>query len=180
MWDLSKWIWKKLLFWMWDLELEFYNLGCVGWLFCLNVNCWWLWFNLKLLIFMQAKEQLQLSNGFSAGPVLPKFEVKDLESLDGKYDMVVCLDVLTSLPAQQGWRDDCASCLSAKIHYSQSKVDGTSTGGFGRRRWIYYGLRGLVAVKVASCLWILSNPFINYDISIRFEHAMVISRFIFH
>ncbi|TQD82678.1 hypothetical protein C1H46_031791 [Malus baccata] len=52
----------------------------------------------------QAKEQLKLSNGFSAGPVLPKFVVKDLESLDGKYDTVVCLDVL--------------------IHYPQSKADG--------------------------------------------------------
>ncbi|KAI5329437.1 hypothetical protein PRUPE_5G142500 [Prunus persica] len=52
----------------------------------------------------QAREQLQLSNrGFSGGPVMPKFEVKDLESLDGKYDTVVCLDVL--------------------IHYPQSKAD---------------------------------------------------------
>ncbi|RVX17988.1 Magnesium protoporphyrin IX methyltransferase, chloroplastic [Vitis vinifera] len=37
-------------------------------------------------------------------PVMPKFEVKDLESLDGKYHTVVCLDVL--------------------IHYPQSKADG--------------------------------------------------------
>lgn len=36
-------------------------------------------------------------------PVMPKFEVKDLESLDGKYDTVVCLDVL--------------------IHYPQNKAD---------------------------------------------------------
>ncbi|XP_031093037.1 magnesium protoporphyrin IX methyltransferase, chloroplastic [Ipomoea triloba] len=35
--------------------------------------------------------------------VMPKFEVKDLESLDGKYDTVVCLDVL--------------------IHYPQNKAD---------------------------------------------------------
>ncbi|XP_002511093.2 magnesium protoporphyrin IX methyltransferase, chloroplastic [Ricinus communis] len=44
-----------------------------------------------------AKEQLGEN-------VLPKFEVKDLESLDGKYDTVVCLDVL--------------------IHYPQTKADG--------------------------------------------------------
>lgn len=35
---------------------------------------------------------------------MPKFEVRDLESLDGKYDAVVCLDVL--------------------IHYPQGKADG--------------------------------------------------------
>lgn len=34
---------------------------------------------------------------------MPKFEVKDLESLDGKYNTVVCLDVL--------------------IHYPQNKAD---------------------------------------------------------
>ncbi|XP_062091513.1 magnesium protoporphyrin IX methyltransferase, chloroplastic [Humulus lupulus] len=39
-----------------------------------------------------------------SGQVMPKFEVKDLESLDGKYNTVVCLDVL--------------------IHYPQSKADG--------------------------------------------------------
>ncbi|XP_038880651.1 magnesium protoporphyrin IX methyltransferase, chloroplastic [Benincasa hispida] len=38
------------------------------------------------------------------GGVMPKFEVKDLESLEGKYDTVVCLDVL--------------------IHYPQNKADG--------------------------------------------------------
>lgn len=52
---------------------------------------------------MQAKEQLAVGNGDIA-PIMPKFEVKDLESLDGKYDTVVCLDVL--------------------IHYPQSKADG--------------------------------------------------------
>ncbi|KAB2020231.1 hypothetical protein ES319_D07G053900v1 [Gossypium barbadense] len=51
----------------------------------------------------QAKEQLTAGNGDIA-PVMPKFEVKDLESLDGKYDTVVCLDVL--------------------IHYPQNKADG--------------------------------------------------------
>ncbi|EOY22638.1 Magnesium-protoporphyrin IX methyltransferase isoform 1 [Theobroma cacao] len=51
----------------------------------------------------QAKEQLVVGNGGIA-PVMPKFEVKDLESLDGKYDTMVCLDVL--------------------IHYPQSKADG--------------------------------------------------------
>lgn len=40
----------------------------------------------------------------SAAIVMPKFEVSDLESLSGKYDTVVCLDVL--------------------IHYPQSKADG--------------------------------------------------------
>jgi magnesium-protoporphyrin O-methyltransferase len=43
--------------------------------------------------FVQAKEQLQAGNE-NVVPVMPKFEVKDLESLDGKYDTVVCLDVL--------------------------------------------------------------------------------------
>ncbi|XWS37044.1 hypothetical protein CRYUN_Cryun19dG0009500 [Craigia yunnanensis] len=52
---------------------------------------------------MRAKEQLTVGNGDMA-PLMPKFEVKDLESLDGKYDTVVCLDVL--------------------IHYPQSKADG--------------------------------------------------------
>lgn len=56
--------------------------------------------NLK---FVQAEEELLADNGGEA-PVMPKFEVKDLESLDGKYDTVVCLDVL--------------------IHYPQSKADG--------------------------------------------------------
>lgn len=50
----------------------------------------------------QAKEQLQA--GSEKELVMPKFEVKDLESLNGKYDTVVCLDVL--------------------IHYPQSKADG--------------------------------------------------------
>lgn len=52
---------------------------------------------------MQAKEQLIASKDDSA-PVMPNFVVKDLESLDGKYDTVICLDVL--------------------IHYPQSKADG--------------------------------------------------------
>ncbi|CAL1358466.1 unnamed protein product [Linum trigynum] len=47
----------------------------------------------------QAKEQLG-----GGDVVMPNFMVKDLESLDGKYDTVVCLDVL--------------------IHYPQSKADG--------------------------------------------------------
>ncbi|KHN17459.1 Magnesium-protoporphyrin O-methyltransferase [Glycine soja] len=51
----------------------------------------------------QAKEQLATSEDGSV-PVMPKFVVKDLESLDGKYDTVVCLDVL--------------------IHYPQHKADG--------------------------------------------------------
>lgn len=38
---------------------------------------------------MQAKWQLSVGNGDIA-PVMPKFEVKDLESLDGKYDTVYC------------------------------------------------------------------------------------------
>ncbi|KAJ7945625.1 magnesium-protoporphyrin IX methyltransferase [Quillaja saponaria] len=53
----------------------------------------------------QAQEQLLASkNDQSPAPVMPMFQVKDLESLDGKYDTVVCLDVL--------------------IHYPQSKADG--------------------------------------------------------
>lgn len=50
----------------------------------------------------QTKAKEELSNG-SSEIVMPKFEVKDLESLDGKYDTVVCLDVL--------------------IHYPQDKAD---------------------------------------------------------
>ncbi|KAK4569248.1 hypothetical protein RGQ29_004592 [Quercus rubra] len=53
----------------------------------------------------QAEEQLLAGkDDLSPAPVMPKFEVKDLESLDGKYHTVVCLDVL--------------------IHYPQSKADG--------------------------------------------------------
>ncbi|KAJ9676507.1 hypothetical protein PVL29_021836 [Vitis rotundifolia] len=53
----------------------------------------------------QAREELLSGkdDGLPA-PLMPKFEVKDLESLDGKYHTVVCLDVL--------------------IHYPQSKADG--------------------------------------------------------
>ncbi|XP_077250031.1 magnesium-protoporphyrin IX methyltransferase [Tasmannia lanceolata] len=50
----------------------------------------------------QAKEQL-LGNELNEFG-MPKFQVSDLESLDGKYDTVVCLDVL--------------------IHYPQNKADG--------------------------------------------------------
>lgn len=51
-----------------------------------------------------AQEELAKSKDeLSIAPVMPKFEVKDLESIDGKYDTVVCLDVL--------------------IHYPQSKAD---------------------------------------------------------
>lgn len=54
---------------------------------------------------MQAREELlQGKDELPPGLMLPKFEVKDLESLDGKYDTVVCLDVL--------------------IHYPQHKADG--------------------------------------------------------
>ncbi|XP_057479695.1 LOW QUALITY PROTEIN: magnesium protoporphyrin IX methyltransferase, chloroplastic-like [Actinidia eriantha] len=53
----------------------------------------------------QAREELlTCKDELSPAPVMPKFEVKDLESLEGKYDTVVCLDVL--------------------IHYPQSKADG--------------------------------------------------------
>lgn len=49
--------------------------------------------------FMQAREELA---GIDDSP-MPKFEVSDLESLTGKYDTVVCLDVM--------------------IHYPQNKAD---------------------------------------------------------
>ncbi|XP_030529181.1 magnesium protoporphyrin IX methyltransferase, chloroplastic-like [Rhodamnia argentea] len=53
----------------------------------------------------QAKEQLQITNDDqSPPPTMPKFEVSDLETLKGKYDTVICLDVL--------------------IHYPQSQADG--------------------------------------------------------
>lgn len=56
-----------------------------------------------MFFMLQAKEQLAAGeNGLS--PVMPKFLVSDLESLNGKFDTVVCLDVL--------------------IHYPQSKADG--------------------------------------------------------
>ncbi|KAI4379110.1 hypothetical protein MLD38_005446 [Melastoma candidum] len=45
----------------------------------------------------QAKEQLQ----GDVATTLPKFEVSDLESLQGKYDTVVCLDVLIHYPQYQ-------------------------------------------------------------------------------
>lgn len=54
----------------------------------------------------QRKAREELQNGsaeLSWEPVMPQFEVNDLESLDGKYDTVVCLDVL--------------------IHYPQNKAD---------------------------------------------------------
>lgn len=50
------------------------------------------------------EEARQRAEAELAGAQLPKFEVNDLESLEGKYDTVVCLDVL--------------------IHYPQSKADG--------------------------------------------------------
>ncbi|XP_073022998.1 magnesium protoporphyrin IX methyltransferase, chloroplastic [Primulina eburnea] len=49
------------------------------------------------------EELLQGKDDISPGLVLPTFQAKDLESLDGKYDTVICLDVL--------------------IHYPQSKAD---------------------------------------------------------
>lgn len=58
-----------------------------------------------ILISWQAKEQLVAGKDeASPAPVMPKFQVSDLESLNGKYDTVVCLDVL--------------------IHYPQNKADG--------------------------------------------------------
>lgn len=56
-------------------------------------------------LMMQAREELlQGKDELPSGIVLPKFEVSDLESLNGKYSTVVCLDVL--------------------IHYPQNKADG--------------------------------------------------------
>ncbi|GAA0140156.1 methyltransferase [Lithospermum erythrorhizon] len=54
----------------------------------------------------QKNAREELFNGkeeSSSSLVMPKFEVKDLESLQGKYDTVICLDVL--------------------IHYPQNKAD---------------------------------------------------------
>ncbi|XP_073143583.1 magnesium protoporphyrin IX methyltransferase, chloroplastic [Henckelia pumila] len=48
-------------------------------------------------------ELLRGKDELSPGLALPTFQVKDLESVDGKYDTVICLDVL--------------------IHYPQSKAD---------------------------------------------------------
>ena len=69
----------------------------------LSLNLRHSWNKAMIFYLVQAKEQLVTSEDGS-GPVMPKFVVKDLESLDGKYDTVVCLDVL--------------------IHYPQSKADG--------------------------------------------------------
>ncbi|KNA11462.1 hypothetical protein SOVF_135020 [Spinacia oleracea] len=52
----------------------------------------------------KAKQELRIdTTDASSNIVMPKFEVSDLESLGGKYDTVVCLDVL--------------------IHYPQNKAD---------------------------------------------------------
>nr|GEV65325.1 magnesium protoporphyrin IX methyltransferase, chloroplastic [Tanacetum cinerariifolium] len=52
------------------------------------------------VLYCQAKEELQGKEGLQ----MPKFEVGDIESLNEKYDTVVCLDVL--------------------IHYPRNKADG--------------------------------------------------------
>lgn len=59
---------------------------------------------------IQAREELfQGKDEISSGLVLPTFEVKDLESLDGKYDTVVCLDVLIHYPQNK------ADCMIAHL-----------------------------------------------------------------
>lgn len=76
----------------------FMKAACFSCFLTFHTNC------LIHLIVLQAREELL--NGkdeLPSGLVLPKFEVSDLESLNGKYDTVVCLDVL--------------------IHYPQNKAD---------------------------------------------------------
>ncbi|XP_057970282.1 magnesium protoporphyrin IX methyltransferase, chloroplastic [Malania oleifera] len=49
----------------------------------------------------EKQARLELSMGkddLLPAPVMPKFEARDLESLDGKYDTVICLDVLIHYP----------------------------------------------------------------------------------
>ncbi|GFZ03949.1 magnesium-protoporphyrin IX methyltransferase [Actinidia rufa] len=54
----------------------------------------------------QAREELLTGKEeLSPAPVLPKFEVKDLESLEGKYNTVVCLDVFDTLPPKTLYYD---------------------------------------------------------------------------
>ncbi|KAL2903790.1 Magnesium protoporphyrin IX methyltransferase chloroplastic [Bienertia sinuspersici] len=70
-----------------------------------NGRTWWLIGSTDKEVGTQiAKQELQIGDSaLSSNLVMPKFEVKDLESLDGKYDTIVCLDVL--------------------IHYPQSRAD---------------------------------------------------------
>ncbi|TVU12802.1 hypothetical protein EJB05_46462, partial [Eragrostis curvula] len=51
---------------------------------------------------MVSEAQLALATQPSGSPFrMPRFEVRDLESLDGKYDIVVCLDVLIHYPREE-------------------------------------------------------------------------------
>lgn len=48
----------------------------------------------------EAQRQAAAASG-SASFVMPRFEVRDLESLEGRYDVVVCLDVLIHYPREE-------------------------------------------------------------------------------
>lgn len=55
---------------------------------------------------MVAEAQRQAQEALAAQPTgspfrMPRFEARDLESLDGKYDIVVCLDVLIHYPREE-------------------------------------------------------------------------------
>ncbi|KAM0885006.1 hypothetical protein ACQ4PT_030642 [Festuca glaucescens] len=51
----------------------------------------------------EAQRQAQLAQAGAGSPEfrMPRFEVRDLESLDGSYDIVVCLDVLIHYPREE-------------------------------------------------------------------------------
>ncbi|KAF3449964.1 hypothetical protein FNV43_RR06043 [Rhamnella rubrinervis] len=50
---------------------------------------------------MVAEAQAKAKEQLAGKDVMPKFEVRDLESLDGKYDTVICLDVLIHYPQRE-------------------------------------------------------------------------------
>ncbi|GKD76867.1 magnesium protoporphyrin IX methyltransferase, chloroplastic [Tanacetum coccineum] len=49
---------------------------------------------------------------------MPKFEVSDIESLTGKYDTVVCLDVLIHYPQADGMIAHLASLVENRVMLS--------------------------------------------------------------
>ncbi|KAK9668975.1 hypothetical protein RND81_13G100200 [Saponaria officinalis] len=75
----------------------------------------------------QAKAREEIQNGDSE-LVMPKFEVKDLESLDGKYDTVVCLDVLIHYPQDKA---------DAMIAHLASLAEKRLVLSFAPKTWYY-------------------------------------------
>ncbi|KAL9243367.1 hypothetical protein vseg_017262 [Gypsophila vaccaria] len=73
----------------------------------------------------KAKEEIQTGD---SELVMPKFEVKDLESLDGKYDTVVCLDVLIHYPQDKA---------DAMIAHLASLAEQRLVLSFAPKTWYY-------------------------------------------